>query len=271
MQGGTGALSPKRRNAASGARRISRMAAVSMVATMALMTAGGVFAYLTDTVTLTGAEAQSNGLIGEPIVEEILDLRVKSGPCEGTEDIYDTAVFSDDAVISFSPSTTEFDFAAIEAAGGGESVVDIPSRLCLANVSSVRAAVDLSVLSYDSLEVGDCSEAEVAAELAMATGGCTDLAPGELADVVDLVIREYCEGGDVGPYNSGAWDMWMIGNVAAMGDSGSPHEIAELDPGAYCTIDLELLARFAAADDSLSMAQTDSLTLTLALDLIEIT
>lgn len=267
MHSSSGATSLKRRSKAGSVRRISRTAAIGMAVTMALMTAGGVFAYLTDSVTLTGAEAQSNGLIAP---EELLDLRVKSGPCASSEDIYDTAVFSDDAVISFSPSTAEFDFTAIAASGGGESVVDIPPRLCLANLGPVRGAVNLSILSYDSMEVGACSDAEEAAEVAMAKSGCTDLTQGELADVVDLVIREYCEGGDVGAYNSGSWDMWMIGNVVAMGDSGTPHEIAELDPGAHCTIDLELLARFAAADDSLSMAQTDSLSLTFALDLVEL-
>jgi len=267
MFGGIGVATPIQKIVAFTAGRISRLIVVGVVSTTALVTAGGVFAFLTDSVVLTGAEVQSNGLLGEPI-EEQMDLRVKYGQCDGS-DVYDMAMFMDDPVIVFQPSVTDFDFTSIEANGGGESVVDVPPRLCLANAGDVRGLINLSVLTYESNEVGDCSDAELAAEAAMASPGCTDLSEGELAKVTDIVIREYCEGGDVGPYDSGAWDLWMVGNVADMGASGLPHSIGELAPGAACEIDLELLTRFGAVDDSLRMAQTDSLSMTLALDLVE--
>lgn len=244
--------------------RASRMTLVAAFAAVAMVTTGGVFAFLTDSVVLSGAEAQSNGL-NPP---QVMDLRVMYGGCDGS-DIYDEAIFSDDAVITFSPSTTEFDFDAIAVTDGGESVVDIPPSLCVANAGAVRGSINLSVLSVDSYEVGDCSDSEIDAEVLMGFAGCTDLSSGELADAADLVIREYCEGGDVGPYDSGAWDLWMVGNVSGMAATGVPHSVGELAPGASCTIDLELLTRFAAGDNLLPAAQTDSLSLTLALDLVE--
>lgn len=267
MNSTTGVTDPTKMTASPGFAKFGRVALVLVAGTMALMTVGGVFAYLTDSVTLVGASVQSNGLAEEPIVEGV-DLRVKYGNCTSGESI-ESPAFSDDPVITFDPAQAVFDFAALEATLGGDSVVDIPPRLCLANAGEVGGSVDLSVLSYESTEVGDCSAAEAEAENMLGFAGCTEAAAGELALVTDLVIREYCAGGDVGPYDSGSWDLWMIGNVAAMGDSGVPHSIAQLAPGESCTIDLELLTRFDSVDDPMRASQTDTLAITMALDLVQ--
>ena len=65
--------------------------------------------------------------------------------------------------------------------------------------------------------------------------------------------------------------MWSIGNVADVHATGHTHSVGHLQPGQYCTIDLELWANFPTADDSLAAAMSDDLALTIAIDLTDAT
>lgn len=255
---------PTKKNKTGGrSLRFGRTALVAAAGTLAMLMVGSVLALLTDTVTFDGASATSNGFVDEAT----MDLRVKFGDCVPGEDIYDTAMFSDDTVMTFDPPAQDFDFAAIYEVGSGEGLVDISPRLCLANAGDGYGSLDVSIVNLVSTEVGTCSATEAAAETALALSGCESGDQGELHLVTELVLREYCAGGNQMSYGAGAGDMWSLGGVADLAATGLSHSVGHLQPGESCTVDLELWAVFAAADDSLAAAMTDTMQLTIAVDL----
>ena len=265
--------------------KLGRTALVAASATLAITMVTSVLALLTDTVTFQSATAWSNGWDSSVDggdggegggdsdggdSEAHMDLRIKEGECFYGEDIYDTAVFSDDTVFNFHPSAEEFDFAAIHAAGSGGGTVDIPPRLCLANAGTGYGSLDVSIIAMNSYEGPDCTNDEDSAEISLGYDGCTGPG-GELQYVTELVLREYCAGGDQTDYGAGDWDMWSIGNIDELVTSSRTHSVGNLQPGESCEIDLELWANFPAADDTLAAAMTDHLDLTIAIDLTDAT
>ncbi|MEM7095125.1 MAG: hypothetical protein AAF567_19155 [Actinomycetota bacterium] len=140
----------------------------------------GLFAVITDSVTIENAVAETDDYTAPSEAE--LDLEI--GPITGGEDAVDPCLdafgvtYTDSDAINASAANQTLEIARFYtdpdyAAGNTPSA--ITGQYCIKNVSDAPGAVQMQLLSWSSTEVGDCGPTE-----ALVDTSCVDGDPGEL-------------------------------------------------------------------------------------------
>lgn len=242
-----------------GSRRAGRALAVGAIGALSVIMLGSVFALLTDTVTFSGGSASSTDWNGTtPPPGATLDLRIKAGPCDPTDDPTNTAVFADSTDVSLAGNAVQLDLSLLtDLAPGefGEILDQTIGTYCVGNASPYTGRMTMTLLASSSAEVGDCQAAEAAVD-----STCLDGDTGELDAFTTIQADGSC----------GLYDYIYLNSP------GSYATMQDLASGGTCELHVNLNTHwveggtFGPNDARLLAALSDSISFDLALDLSEI-
>ena len=250
------------------------MAALLVGALAVALLGSGLFAVVTDSVTINDAVA-----VTDDFAEPELDLVI--GPITGGEDAVDPC-------IADGPGEVGVNYTASDTIGGQSTgtlelarfyaapfISPSPVSLgqyCIQNVSDTAGAVQMQLLSWTSTESGDCGSAEAAAEaLAGGPTSCTDGDQGELGDfglVLAAIATDsvhFCKG-EQGSLIQEFFGQDEVGTAKDY-DGG-----LVLEPGEACHITLFAAStRDAAGPETWQQVLTDTMEIDMAINLVEVT
>lgn len=259
---------------------LSRSAAVMAVSAAALLTVGAVLALGADTITLGGSAQANNwtspdGPVDPPGPGDSLDLRVKTGPCDPTDDL---TTYSDDP--TFTMADVTLDLAAVADDGYGQAFAPL-GTYCLHNASTFNGALMAETLGSISTEIGDCDVDEASQDTS-----CGDGDVGELDQVVYLEIsgcdqdlhevydHDWDDDGivdEVEVFSNAYWSEWL--------QSTSGYQFEQLDADETCELQIGLTTSHfseqytsygTVPDPTLLAALSDSVTFDFAIALEEV-
>lgn len=231
----------------------------------------GLFAVITDSVTVENAQVESDDYVapGEP------ELDIEIGPITGIEDSNDpctdeqfgvTYTQADAINASASQGTLEIArfYTDVDYANSNTPVA-FAGSYCVRNASDSPGALQMQLLSWSSAEVGDCQETEALVDTSCADGDQGELGLyGTVEPFVFTSTQEHCKGVNGNFYRVD----WNVQNDLGQAEN---YDGVVLEPGEACYVTIAVTGTRSQGVPAEEWQQvvSDSATFDIAINLVE--